>query len=178
MYLKCWKSCHFCVMNKENLFLHSKCQKLRYFCRTIFPDIYACGKFIMNSIYINWQLNPLSPGVLGPGNYPENPLIYGVFSFEGKKMKFFENVFFNFKSLYLSQILTDWALVFCKHPQFLCGNGFCIEKVGSFFIFDKKKAKNSRFKFWKKLPPQHCLWPNFFIAVSFSTQKLWMFAKN
>ena len=35
-------------------------------------------------------------------------------------------------------------------------------------------------KVWclQKLAPQHCLWPHFFIAESFSTQKMWMFAKK
>ena len=49
----------------------------------------------------------------------ENPLIYGVFSLQGKQMKFFENIFFDLKPLYLAQILTDGALVFANIHIFL-----------------------------------------------------------
>ena len=37
----------------------------------------------------------------------ETPLIYSVFRSQGEKGKFLEMFFFNFKPLYLSQILTD-----------------------------------------------------------------------
>ena len=41
------------------------------------------------------------------------------FSFASRKNENFWKYFFShFKPLYLGQILTDWALVFCKHPHF------------------------------------------------------------
>ena len=47
-------------------------------------------------------------------NVFENPLIYGVFHSQGKRMKILKMFFFY---LYLGQILSDWALVVCKHPH-------------------------------------------------------------
>ena len=44
---------------------------------------------------------------------------------------FLKIFFFDLKPLYLGQILTDWALVFCKHPHFLSVKGFCNKKVWS-----------------------------------------------
>ena len=41
------------------------------------------------------NFNPLSPGVLDPGNY-------GVFRFQGEQMKIFENIFFFTLNPYIS----------------------------------------------------------------------------
>ena len=56
----------------------------------------------------------------------ENPLIYGVFCSQGEKMKNFENLFIEFKTL-ISQSSPNGlsSSFFCKHPHFLCGKGFC-----------------------------------------------------
>ena len=51
------------------------------------------------------------------------------FSFAGQKWKFLKMFFFNIIPLYLGQILTDWDLVFCKHPH-LSRKGFCNKKSG------------------------------------------------
>ena len=53
-------------------------------------------------------------------------------SFTGwKNEKFWECFLSNLKPLYLGQILTDWALVFCKHPHFFSVKGFCNKNMGS-----------------------------------------------
>ena len=61
----------------------------------------------------------------------ENPMIYGIFLLADKFFpKILVQFFPNLKPLYLGQILTFWALVFCKHLHFYSRIGLCNKKVG------------------------------------------------
>ena len=63
------------------------------------------------------------------------------------KWNFFENIFFDLKPLYLGQILTDWALVFCKHPQFWEEKDSALKRGAKMEVPPKKNSK-----FLVKLP--------------------------